>query len=188
MKTMDYETFETLFKLCRAYDPFTMYIDSYRQELQADAANERIYEKFNNIIKEYGLTKQFIPYGTMVDTVKEEAKENFKTWLISHNIEVTEKKKRVWKQEEIKQLIQVNDKMLYRSLQILYSFQTADEKSYKDTTEKNGKGFNSVDAQFLSSCADFLIKNGFLTDKQKTIVRKKLIKYTKQLTEVANKK
>ena len=36
---MDYDTFTKLFKLCRSYDPFTMYIDSYRQELQAEKAN-----------------------------------------------------------------------------------------------------------------------------------------------------
>ena len=100
---------------------------------------------------------------------------------------VLKEERRIWKQEEIKQLISSNDKMVYRCLQVLYSFQTTDEKFCKDTMERNGKGFNSVDAEFMSSCANFYQKNGYLTNKQKEIVRKKLIKYTRQLTDFANK-
>lgn len=187
MRTMDYDTFTKLFNLCRSYDPFTMYIDSYRQELQAEEANRRVVEKISNILREYGLGKtKLIPYTT-VEVPTDEALENLKKWLLNKDIEVIENPKRIWKQEEIKQLILSNDKMVYRSLQVLYSFQTADEKSYKDTTEKNGKGFNSVDAEFMSSCANFYQKNGYLTNRQKEIVRKKLIKYTRQLTDFANK-
>lgn len=188
MKTMDYDTFTKFFNLCRSYDPFTMYIDSYTQELQAEEANRRVVKKVSNILKEYNLEKtMLIPHGTTVDIPTEEALENLKKWLLDRDIEVIENPKRIWKQEEIKQLILSNDKMVYRSLQILYSFQTADEKSYKDTTERNGKGFNSVDAEFMSSCANFYQKNGYLTNRQKEIVRKKLIKYTRQLTDFANK-
>lgn len=187
MKTMDYDTFTKLFKLCRSYDPFTMYIDSYRQELQAEKANENIVKKIFNILEEYEIQTNIIPYGTTVDVSTEEALINLKQWLRDKNVMVLEKERRIWKQDEIKQLILINDKMVYRSLQVLYSFQTADEKSYKDTTERNGKGFNSVDAEFMSSCANFYQKNGYLTNRQKEIVRKKLIKYTRQLTDFANK-
>lgn len=93
---------------------------------------------------------------------------------------------RTWTKEEIKILVQTNDKVLYGSLKALYNCQTVEEKNTKDTVEHNGKGFNGVDAKFLSSCAEFLIKNGFLTSKQKIIVRRKLIKYNNQITKLAN--
>ena len=93
---------------------------------------------------------------------------------------------RTWTAEEIKNLVQTNDKVLYGALKKLYACQTADEKASGETSESNGKGFNAIDAPFLTSVSEFLIKTGFLTDKQKVIVRKKLVKYNKQLVELAN--
>ncbi len=93
---------------------------------------------------------------------------------------------RVWTQDEIKELIQTNDAVLYGALKKLYARQTEDERNCRETKENNGVGFNGCDSRFLSSTAEFLIKTGFLTDKQKFVVRKKLIKYTKQLTRIAN--
>lgn len=93
---------------------------------------------------------------------------------------------RTWTAEEIKELVQTNDKVLYGALKKLYACQTADEKAYGETVESNGVGFNGADAKILSSMAEFLNKTGFLTEKQKVIVRKKLVKYNKQLTKLAN--
>lgn len=94
--------------------------------------------------------------------------------------------KRVWSEEEIKTLVQTNDKVLYGALKKLYAEQTADEQRSGETREHNGVGFNGVDGQFLSSVAEFLKDRGYLTDKQKACVRKKLVKYNKQLTRLAN--
>jgi len=94
--------------------------------------------------------------------------------------------KRIWTEQEIKELVQINDKVLYGALKNLYAQQTADERRQSDTIERNGKGFNGADAKFLSSTAEFLKERGFLTDKQKVVVRRKLVKYTKQLTILAN--
>ena len=94
--------------------------------------------------------------------------------------------KKVWEEQEIKDLVQTNDRVLYGALKQLYACQTADEQAAGCTREYNGKGFNGADSTFLSSVSEFLIKRGFLTDKQKVIVRKKLVKYTKQLTRLAN--
>lgn len=96
------------------------------------------------------------------------------------------KKKRLWTEEEIKILVQTNDEVLYRALKKLYECQTADEKRSGCTKEYNGKGFNSVDAKFMTSVSEFLIKVGYLTEKQKVATRKVIIKYTKQLTRIAN--
>ena len=94
--------------------------------------------------------------------------------------------KRIWTAEEIKNLIQTNDIVLYRGLLKLYDCQTADEKLIGATNHYNGAGFNGIDAPILSSFAEFLKKTGFLTPKQRILARKKLIKYTKQLTALAN--
>lgn len=94
--------------------------------------------------------------------------------------------KRIWEEEEVKHLVQTNDKVLYGALTKLYDQQTADEQAIGDTVVHNNVGFNGADGRFLSSVAEFLKRNGFLTDKQKAIVRKKLVKYNKQLTRLAN--
>lgn len=94
--------------------------------------------------------------------------------------------KKVWEEEELKDLVQTNDKVLYGALKRLYECQTADEQSIGETRVRNGMGFNGADSRILSSMAEFLKKTGFLTPKQKVVVRKKLIKYTKQLTKLAN--
>lgn len=94
--------------------------------------------------------------------------------------------KRVWSEEEVKELIQTNDKVLYGALKKLYAEQTAEERKAGETRSRNNAGFNSVDAKFLTSVAEFLNKTGFLTEKQKVITRKKLVKYNKQLTRLAN--
>ena len=94
---------------------------------------------------------------------------------------------RTWTEDEIKTLIQKNDKVLYGALKKLYAEQTADEQADGTTKEHNGVGFNGVDAPILSSITEFLNKTGFLTSKQKALARKKLIKYNRQLTKLANK-
>lgn len=93
---------------------------------------------------------------------------------------------RVWTEEEMKELVQTNDKVLYGALKRLYDCQTADEQSAGQTKLHNGAGFNGTDAPILSSMAEFLKRTGFLTEKQKVIVRRKLVKYNKQLTRLAN--
>lgn len=93
---------------------------------------------------------------------------------------------KIWTEEEIKNLIATNDTVLYNALKKLYAFQTYDEKCEGCTKENNGVGFNGVDGPIMSSFCEFLIRNGFLSTKQKAIARKKLVKYNKQLTRIAN--
>lgn len=95
---------------------------------------------------------------------------------------------RVWKEEEIRILVQTNDKVLYGALKQLYACQTDDEQASGESNHKNGAGFNGVDASIMTSFAEFLGRTGFLTTKQKTICRRKMTKYTKQLTKLANMK
>lgn len=94
--------------------------------------------------------------------------------------------KRVWTEQEIKDLVQTNDTVLYGALKKLYACQTSDEQSSGHTKYYNGAGFNGADSKFLSSVSEFLLSHGFLTTKQKAVVRRKLVKYNKQLTRIAN--
>lgn len=93
---------------------------------------------------------------------------------------------RVWTKEEIKNLIQTNDKMVALSLKQLYNYQTEYERTSHETTENNGVGFNGVDAPILTSFTLFYLEKGYLSPKQTEIARKKLIKYSGQLTKIAN--
>lgn len=95
---------------------------------------------------------------------------------------------KTWTIEEIKNLLNTSDKMVAHSVKVLFDLQTTDEQTTGETSHKNGVGFNGVDANFLSSCAQFYIHTGFLTARQTVLCRKKLIKYARQLTLVANKK
>lgn len=94
--------------------------------------------------------------------------------------------KRIWTEDEIRSLVQTNDKVLYGALKHLYACQTQDEKDSSTTREHNGKGFNATDAEFLTSICQQLEKRGTLSPKQKEVARKKLVKYNKQLTRLAN--
>ncbi len=94
--------------------------------------------------------------------------------------------KREWTVDEIKNLLSTNDKMVCRSLMKLYELQTADEQADQETHIRNGVGFNGYDAPLLTSFAQFFNQTGFLTMKQTAICRKMLMKYAKQLTNIAN--
>lgn len=181
-RTMTQEQFKKLVLICKRFDPFTQYIDDYKQMKQADANNEILKEQYQEIVKPYGITQWWVP----CTNEGEKTAEHLMQWLLIHEVSVEPEAKRVWTEEEIKTLVQTKDKVLYGALKKLYACQTADEQSSAETTHSNGVGFNALDAEFLTSCSQFLLKNGYLTDKQKAVVRKKLVKYNKQLTRLAN--
>lgn len=180
---MTQEQFKELTSICKRYDPFPEYIDDYNQHMEAEASNSKLREQFSKLMKEFGLDKWCVP---CTNERPDELEEHLTQWLLAHDITVEQKAKRIWTADEIKSMIQTNDKVLYGALKKLYACQTADEQTSAETTHANGAGFNAIDAEFLTSCSQFLLKNGFLTDKQKVIVRKKLVKYNKQLTMLAN--
>lgn len=95
--------------------------------------------------------------------------------------------KRIWTEDEIRDYVQTNDKVLYGAIKKLYNEQTEDEKEAGQTKHYNNVGFNGADSKFMSSVAELLIRRGYLTEKQKFAARKRMVKYTKQLTRLANK-
>lgn len=93
---------------------------------------------------------------------------------------------RIWTKEEIVNLLQTNDQMVWRSLKQLYLKQTASERASGTTHVVNGVGFNSRDAEILSSIARSYEQWHRLTPKQTALVRRKIMKYAGQLTKIAN--
>lgn len=94
---------------------------------------------------------------------------------------------KTWTKTEIQNLLSTNNTMVIRSLLQIYNRQTDDEKTYKETAYNNGIGFNGCDANIMSNMAEFYLKKGYLSNNQINIVRKKIMKYSGQLTKIANK-
>ncbi len=133
--------------------------------VRADRRNDEAHCEFTNSVRKVSVGETIVVDGL--------------EWVV-------ESVTKIWSEDEIKNLVQTNDQVLYGALTKLYDQQTAEEKSEGITKEQNGRGFNGLDSGILSSMAEFLKKTGFLTTKQIVIARKKLVKYTKQLTMLAN--
>ena len=89
--------------------------------------------------------------------------------------------------DDIKRLLQENDKAVERAIIRLYDFQTPTEQEIRETREKNNVGFNGVDAELLTGFAKFMLeRKRHLTPKQMTYARKKILKYAGQLAKIAN--
>ncbi len=88
--------------------------------------------------------------------------------------------------ESIRELLESNDLAVARAVLRLYQRQTTDEQSVEHTKHKNFRGFNAGDAPFLTSIAKFFERNKYLSPKQTFVARKRVLKYTKQLTDIAN--
>jgi hypothetical protein len=102
--------------------------------------------------------------------------------------------KKVWKTEEIRNLLTSNDLAVCRGLVAIYNRQTLDEQAIGVTKHVNGVGFNGADAYILTSYAHQVISfnpststyKDPLSRKQIGLARKKLIKYARQLRDIAN--
>lgn len=93
---------------------------------------------------------------------------------------------KTWTPEEIKALLGESDKAVARAILAIYNRQTEDEKIVKETSAANGVGYSGVDANFMSSLAQFYQSKGFLSTGQLKYGRKAIMKYAGQLTEIAN--
>lgn len=89
---------------------------------------------------------------------------------------------------EIRSLLEKSDKAVERAIVALYSRQTESEKNSETTVEKNGIGYNGFDAKFFSSLAQQIQSGRTLSQKQIAFARKGIMKYSKQLAEIANQR
>lgn len=89
-----------------------------------------------------------------------------------------------WTVERIRTMMETSDKALCTGLVQIYKQQTADEQQTESTNHVNGRGFNSSDANFLSSCAKAYQTYGYLFKEQIVWVRKSMLKYAGQLFDL----
>lgn len=90
---------------------------------------------------------------------------------------------KAWDKESLRDLLDKNDKAVYRAILLIYSFQT-DEEKYQGTTKTvNGKGFSKFDVEVLSSYAMQLRRGQELSLKQMYVARPKIKKYVGQILQ-----
>jgi len=94
---------------------------------------------------------------------------------------------KIWKKEDIRNLLIVRDDAVVRGMLVIYDLQTADEQNSEYTIEANGVGYSGAHAEIMTSFSKFYLKNNFLSRKQINIARRIILKYTRQLAEAANK-
>lgn len=87
--------------------------------------------------------------------------------------------------EIIKSKVSSDPRWATRAIAALYKRQTDDEQGMRITIERNGVGFNGVDAEILSSFAQQILRGRTLLYKQLAIAYKKLPKYAAQLASIA---
>lgn len=87
--------------------------------------------------------------------------------------------------ERIQALLATNDRAVERALVAIFRRQTSYEQQAEATNEDNNVGFTGADAGFLSSLAKGVLRFGHLTPKQLPYARKKMMKYHRQLAEIA---
>lgn len=95
-----------------------------------------------------------------------------------------------WDKDSINSLLLSNPKAMDRALLVLLDRQTDDEISSEMTKYVNGRGFNGVDAEFMTSLAVRVRRGWGLTPKQRACLTKtnskgycRLSKYHAQLIE-----
>lgn len=89
---------------------------------------------------------------------------------------------------KIQALIDRNDEAVCRGILAIYAYQTAEEQSMGVTVSDNGVGFNGCDAEILTSFAKQFKARGFLSRKQVALGRKKIRRYWRQLSVIAEAK
>jgi hypothetical protein len=95
-------------------------------------------------------------------------------------------------QASIRQLLLTNDKAVVRACMALYQRQLSDEQACGQTRHKNGIGFSNADASPLSHIAKmaehFDVSSAWLTAAKLADARKRVLKYTGQLLQIAQQK
>lgn len=83
--------------------------------------------------------------------------------------------------DQLKTLIKKDDEFVIGALLTIYHQQTPYEKDAQGTLEQNNIGFNGADGTFMSSVAEYYLKEGHLSSKQIDYARKNIVKYSRQL-------
>ena len=98
-----------------------------------------------------------------------------------------------WLPTEIRAKLETDNVWLERAVIVIWERQTRDEQESHATNHENGMGFTGCDADFLTSMAEWINRGRRplgerLTEKQRVVTRKKMLKYAGQLAKVANER
>ena len=88
--------------------------------------------------------------------------------------------------DQIKIQLQKSQKWLEKAVVAIYKKQTALEQNREKTLEHNGIGFNGPDSRVLSYYARWIMSGNNLSGKHLCLAQKKMLKYSGQLTKIAN--
>lgn len=94
---------------------------------------------------------------------------------------------KVWTEAEIVLMLMNNDAAVDKAVLAIYNRQTESEKATQHTQDLNGMGFNGYDARTGSYYAKWILSGRNLSGKHLANARKMMIKYRRQLVEIANK-
>ena len=87
--------------------------------------------------------------------------------------------------EIFKEKLATNKAWAVRGLMVIYSAQTEEEQFEGSVRENNGVGFVYMESEILTSFAKQLEKNKSLSEKQMSILFKKMPKYANQLLNIS---
>lgn len=88
--------------------------------------------------------------------------------------------------ESIQELLRTSDRAVVRALNAVFALQTVGEQAGHSTKEVNGVGFSRFDAPFLTDMVVAVRRWGSLTPKQMAVTRNKILRYHRQLVQIAN--
>lgn len=94
---------------------------------------------------------------------------------------------KLWTPEDIRTKLQTDDRWLFKGIVALFERQTDQEKKVEDARITNNQGFNKPDSHKLTYYAKWILKHGALTGFHLEDARKRVLKYSGQLTKIANK-
>ena len=83
--------------------------------------------------------------------------------------------------EFVKFKLQHNEKWAKTALLKIFEIQISEKQKYETTHYYNGVGFTGVDGEILSNLSKQLLRKGWLSSKQMTIVMLKMKKYSRQI-------
>ncbi len=93
---------------------------------------------------------------------------------------------KIWTPEDIRALLIKSDRAVERGIVAIYNRQTEDEKEIEETTVHNGIGFSGAHANSGSYFARWILSGRNLSGKHLDKARNLIVKYRKQLANIAN--
>lgn len=94
--------------------------------------------------------------------------------------------RKYWTSEEIRVKLENSLPWLERGILAIYRNQTIEEQRYGETLLENNMGFSGADGKYLSYVAGYLKSGNHLSGHHLEKIRKKMLKYSKQLAKIAN--